>query len=130
MSTLIISAFFSYRLPVIFIHILSFSLMIDNMLKDHRVNKDPRFAVVGHFIQNGQIKSFDEIFNYIPKSTVRIEIKTNNDRFTRLMNHPLQFKLIELSKIAKACGIETKLLVNLALLHEEPKKHKPNKKAK
>jgi hypothetical protein len=104
--------------------------MIDIMLKDHRLNKDPRFAVVGHFIQNGKIRSFDDIFLYIPKSTVRLEIKTNNDRFTRLINQPLQFKVIELSKIAKACGIETKQLLDLVLLHEEPKKHKPNKKAK
>ena len=77
--------------------------------------KDNRYNIARIFIEKGEIKTIAQIFDYIPKSVVSPEIKTNNNRFTRLINDPLEFKLIELSKIAKAIGIETKVLVNMAL---------------
>jgi hypothetical protein len=92
--------------------------------------KDNRYNIARIFIENGEIKTIAQIFEYIPKSIVRLEIKTNNNRFTRLINDPLEFKLIELSKIAKAIGVETKVLVNMALLEEGNKKYKPYKRAR
>ncbi|THU32408.1 hypothetical protein FAM09_26815 [Niastella caeni] len=80
--------------------------------------KDTRYNIARMFIENGEIKTIAQIFDYIPKSVVSHEIRTNNNRFTRLINEPLEFKLIELSKIAKAIGIETKVLVNMALQDE------------
>jgi hypothetical protein len=80
--------------------------------------KDNRYNIARIFIEKGEIKTIAQIFDYIPKSVVSHEIKTNNNRFTRLINDPLEFKLIELSKIAKAIGIETKVLVNMALQDE------------
>jgi hypothetical protein len=90
--------------------------------------KDNRYNIARIFIEKGEIKTIAQIFNYIPKSVVSPEIKTNNNRFTRLINDPLEFKLIELSKIAKAIGIETKVLVNMAL-QEETRRSRPGKKA-
>ena len=80
--------------------------------------KDNRYNIARIFIEKGEIKTIAQIFDYIPKSVVSHEIKTNNNRFTRLINDPIEFKLIELSKIAKAIGIETKVLVNMALQDE------------
>jgi hypothetical protein len=80
--------------------------------------KDNRYNIARIFIEKGEIKTIAQIFDYIPKSVVSHEIKTNNNRFTRLINDPLEFKLIELSKIAKAIGVETKVLVNMALQDE------------
>lgn len=80
--------------------------------------KDNRYNIARLFIEKGEIKTIAQIFDYIPKSVVSHEIKTNNNRFTRLINDPLEFKLIELSKIAKAIGVETKVLVNMALQDE------------
>jgi hypothetical protein len=77
--------------------------------------KDNRYNIARIFIEKGEIKTIAQIFDYIPKSVVSHEIRTNNNRFTRLINDPIEFKLIELSKIAKAIGIETKVLVNMAL---------------
>ena len=77
--------------------------------------KDNRYNIARIFIEKGEIKTISQIFDYIPKSVVSHEIRTNNNRFTRLINDPLEFKLIELSKIAKAIGVETKVLVNMAL---------------
>jgi hypothetical protein len=72
------------------------------------------------FIEQGEIKTILQIFDYIPKSVVSTELKTNNNRFTKLIKDPLEFKLIELSKIAKAIGVDTKVLVDLALQDEKP----------
>jgi hypothetical protein len=77
--------------------------------------KDNRYNIARIFIEKGEIKTIAQIFDYIPKSVVSHEIRTNNNRFTRLINDPIEFKLIELSKIAKAIGVETKVLVNMAL---------------
>jgi hypothetical protein len=77
--------------------------------------KDNRYNIARIFIEKGEIKTIAQIFDYIPKSVVSHEIRTNNNRFTRLINDPLEFKLVELSKIAKAIGVETKVLVNMAL---------------
>lgn len=92
--------------------------------------KDNRYKIARHFIKNGEIKTIGQIFDYIPKSIVRDDLKTNNDRFNRLIDDPLQFKLIELSKIANAMGIDTKVLVKMALLEEEHKKNKLNRRVK
>jgi hypothetical protein len=90
--------------------------------------KDNRYNIARIFIEKGEIKTIAQIFEYIPKSVVSHEIKTNNNRFTRLINEPLEFKLIELSKIAKAIGIETKVLVNMAL-QDESRRSRPGKRA-
>jgi hypothetical protein len=83
--------------------------------------KDTRYNIARIFIEKGEITTISQIFDYIPKSVVSHELKTNNNRFTRLINDPLEFKLVELSKIAKAIGVETKVLVNMALQDE----HRP-----
>ena len=83
--------------------------------------KDIRYNVARHFIETKQIKRIKDIFDYVPKTTVKNELGTNYTRFSRLVEDPLQFKLIELSKIAKAIGVDTKVLVNMALLHEDDK---------
>ena len=80
--------------------------------------KDNRYNIARIFIEKGEIKTIAQIFDYIPKSVVRNELRTNTTRFTRLIHDPLEFKLIELSKIARAIGIETKVLVNMALQDE------------
>jgi hypothetical protein len=90
--------------------------------------KENRYNIVRIFIEKGDIKTIPQIFDYIPKSVVSTELKTNNNRFTRLINDPLEFKLIELSKIAKAIGIETKVLVNMAL-QDEHRRTKPGRRA-
>ena len=91
------------------------------------MDKDHRYNVARIFLEKGEIKTIEQIFDYIPKSVVSQELRTNNNRFTRLIGDPLEFKLIELSKIARAIGVETKVLVNLAL-QDENKRTRPGKK--
>jgi hypothetical protein len=91
--------------------------------------KDNRYNIARIFIEKGEITTIGQIFDYIPKSVVSHELRTNNNRFTRLINDPLEFKLIELSKIARAIGIETKVLVNMALQDENRRNRSSKKRA-
>lgn len=100
-------------------------IFFDIMIKDNRYN------VVRILLEKGEIKTIVQIFQYIPKSVVSKEIKTNNNRFTRLIKDPQRFKLSELTKIAGAIGIESEVLVLMALNGNGQKvKRKPAKKGK
>ena len=86
--------------------------------------RDKRYDVIKLLLKKGQIKVLPDMFEYIPKSVVRHEIKTNNTRFTRLINNPMEFKLTELSTIAKAIGVPTRVLTDIALKDEDKGKRK------
>jgi hypothetical protein len=90
--------------------------------------KDYRYNVVRILFEQGEIKTFAQIFDYIPKTVVGSELRTNNNRITLLIKDPLKFKLSELIKIANVIGIEPDLLVNMALNGPQNKKKKPGKK--
>jgi len=90
--------------------------------------KDNRYNIARIFIEKGEINTIAQIFDYIPKTVVSAELRTNNNRFTKLINDPLEFKLVELSKIARAIGVETRVLVNMAL-QDENRRSRASKKA-
>ena len=73
--------------------------------------KDRRFKAVSWMIhtrkKNG-IKQFADIFDYIPRSIVARELRTNNNRMLKIIENPLQLSLLEIDKLAKlfACTPE------------------------
>ena len=91
--------------------------------------KDYRYNVVRILFEQGEIKTFAQIFDYIPKTVVGSELRTNNNRITQLIKDPLRFKLGELIKISNIIGIEPELLVLMALHGSQNKRKKPGKKA-
>ena len=93
------------------------------------MSKDYRYNAVRALFEQGEIKTFAQIFDYIPKTVVGSELRTNNNRITLLIKDPLKFKLIELTKIANLIGIEPELLVMMVLQGVQSKKKKPGKKA-
>lgn len=80
--------------------------------------KDNRFEIVRMLIEQGKIKSIAQIFEYVPKSIMSQELKTNNNRFTRLMHDPTEFKFTELVKIAEAFNISWEVIGNMAIQDE------------
>jgi hypothetical protein len=90
--------------------------------------KDYRYNVVRVLFEQGEIKTFAQIFDYIPKTVVGSELRTNNNRITLLIKDPLKFKLIELTKIANMIGIEPELLVMMVLQGVQNKRKKPGKR--
>lgn len=61
----------------------------------------------------GAIKSFKEIFTHLPKSVVAKDLRTNNNRMTKLIDEPADFTFKEIDKIAGMIGCDPKVLHEL-----------------
>jgi predicted DNA-binding ArsR family transcriptional regulator len=75
--------------------------------------KDKRYHVIKVMLQANGIKSFKEIFKVLPKSTVARDLRTNNNRMTRMIEDPDQFTLGEIRAVAKLIGIDYMVLLVL-----------------
>lgn len=100
-----------------------------NMIFFGDMTRDNRYNVVRILLEKGEIKTIIQIFQYIPKSVVSQELRTNNNRFSLLVKDPHRFKIKELVKIADAIGIEPEVLVLMAL-HGQKRKARPARKSK
>jgi hypothetical protein len=76
--------------------------------------RDPRYDTVKALLQQGEIKTFSEIFDWIPKSVVRQDLSTSNKRITKLSLNPGGFKLQDIYQIAILIGYDPKKLLLLA----------------
>jgi len=62
----------------------------------------------------GKIKSFNDIFKFIPKTVVATDLGKKVDRFTELMNRIEGFTLEELFMMAKFCELDESQMLKLA----------------
>lgn len=62
--------------------------------------KDHRYKVVKRLIEAGDIKAFQEIFNFIPKRVVYESLGLNYAKFQRLYSNPDLFTMRELVALA------------------------------
>lgn len=93
-------------------------------------HRDPRYDLIKIMIIQGSIKSFNDIFKFIPKTIVATDLGKKVDRFTELMNRVEEFTLHELFIIANFCQVEESDMVKLALneyLINKEKKSNPEK---
>lgn len=72
-------------------------------------------------IEKQHIITFSQIIDYVPKSVIAAELKTNTTRLTRLLADPLRFNLYELKVIAKRIGVPVEKLIELVFLQEKSK---------
>lgn len=77
-------------------------------------NRDPRYDLIKPMIIGGKIKSFNDIFKFIPKTVVATDLGKKVDRFTELMNRIEGFTLEELFMIAKFCELDEAQMLKLA----------------
>lgn len=75
---------------------------------------DPRYDAVRVLIETGHIKSFPDIFQYIPKTNVYKDLGVNFNRFSRAIIDPSILKLGELKEIAELFGIDPKKMIDMA----------------
>jgi len=75
--------------------------------------KDNRYEALNALLTSGRIKSFSEIFDYIPKSVVRKSLKTNNNRITSLMFNPAGFTFEEIKTLSDLMNYNFKALALL-----------------
>jgi hypothetical protein len=74
-------------------------------------NRDSRYELIKPMLTAGNIRSFNDIFKYIPKTIVANDLGKKVDRFNELMKHVEKFTLEELFTIARFCFIsEAKML--------------------
>ena len=78
------------------------------------LTKDHRYNLIKPMIDSGDIVSFNDIFNYIPKTIVAKDLGKKVDRFTELMKRVEGFTLAELYMIAKSCNISELQIYQLA----------------
>lgn len=79
------------------------------------VNRDSRYDLIRPMITDGKIVSFNDIFKFIPKTVVAIDLGKKVDRFTELMNRIEEFTLEELFIIAKFCELDEHQILGLAV---------------
>jgi len=77
--------------------------------------KDHRYKLLKILFQGGDIKTFSDIYKYIPKTVIKEDIGTSGTRMDRLMKDPSGFRLQELNRLAGLIGCDVKSFVLMAL---------------
>jgi len=93
--------------------------------------KDKRYKVVKTMLDKGILIEFRQILEVVPKTVIARELRTNNNRMTRLLSDVRSFSLDELYRISRAMTIDFRKLVSITcsqILTEE--KNKAQKKVK
>ena len=77
------------------------------------MNRDPRYKSIRSMVNDGAIRSLNEIFNHIPKSIVAADCGKKVTRLTYLMEHVGEFKMRELFKIGALCDLTASQTLDL-----------------
>jgi hypothetical protein len=75
--------------------------------------KDQRYKVVNIMIQEGAVKSFKDIFTYMPKSVISKALGKNNNRMGELIEEPTGFTFAEIITIAKLIEVDFAVVAGL-----------------
>lgn len=75
--------------------------------------KDPRYDLIETMIQIGKIRTWSDIFTYIPKTVVAKDLGKKVDRFNELVADPAQFRLYEIESLACFFEIDIEVLLRL-----------------
>jgi len=82
--------------------------------KQNKKEKDLRYKTVKVLIEERDIKTFREIFDYIPRSVVYSDLGINYTRFINLVKHTEDFTLKELIMMSKHIGTDPKPVIDMA----------------
>lgn len=90
--------------------------------------KDKRYKTVNNLISAGYIKTFREILDTLPKTTIAKDLGMHHQTFSKLVEHPDRFTFKDAARIATLIGVEWIAVINL-IYHqcEEDKKAKKKK---
>lgn len=76
--------------------------------------KDKRYAMLKDAIESGKVTEFTHIFDYVPKTTIRKDVKRTGERITKLIERPAEITLDEAYRISKLIGVKVDDIINLA----------------
>jgi hypothetical protein len=90
---------------------------------------DKKLEIAKELLEEGKIKTFGGIFDYVSKTSISAKLGINYKRFLRLAANPIQIKYRETYSIAKLLGVDPKLISGIIHSHidsqTKPKKAKP-----
>jgi hypothetical protein len=73
--------------------------------------KDKRYNTVKNLISGGYIKTFREILDTVPKTTIAKDLGMHHQTFKKLLTHPERFTFKDAFRIAAIIDVEeTKIL--------------------
>jgi len=75
---------------------------------------DPRYGTIKVLIEAGHIKTIQDIFQFIPKTTVYRDLGINYNRFNRAILNPSIFRLGELRQLAEMFNIDARKFIDMA----------------
>lgn len=77
------------------------------------IKRDSRYNVIKAMVADGNIVTFNDIFEYIPKTIVATDLGKKVDRFNKLMNKVDGFTLEEIYRIGSFCGLSERQIYEL-----------------
>lgn len=78
-------------------------------------SRDKRYGYIKPMFKTGKVKSFGDIFQFVPKTIIATDLGKKGDRFSRLMNRVDRFTLEELFMIATFCSLNEKQMIKLVM---------------
>ena len=77
------------------------------------IKKDSRYNLIKAMIADGNIETFNDIFEYIPKTVVATDLGKKVDRFNKLMKKVDGFTLEEIYIIGSFFGLSERQIYEL-----------------
>jgi hypothetical protein len=75
--------------------------------------RDHRYAVIRPLYEEGKIKTFMDIFRYVPRTVVAGDLGKKVARFSAQLNHPENFDLTDLFLIGILCQLTRTQMLKL-----------------
>lgn len=88
-------------------------------------NRDTRYDLIEPMVSQGKIVTFLDIFKYIKKTVVAIDLGKKVDRFTVMMHDPKKFSVGDVYRMADLFKISAKRVFEL-IDNQYEQKHEKN----
>ena len=89
--------------------------------------KDARFEIVAIMYRAGKIKSFRDLFKYIPKTVVTVAMGKRATAMNAIIKDPKRLTLKDIVKLSKLYEISPASIFELAMWADGKKSPKPRK---
>ena len=76
-------------------------------------NRDTRYDLIEPMMSQGKIVAFNDVFKYIKKTVVAIDMGKKVDRFTVMMHDPKKFSVGDIYKMSDLFRISAKKVFEL-----------------
>ena len=90
------------------------------------MKRDDRYSLVKPLMSTGHIRTFQDLFKFIPKTVIAKDLGMNYTRFTRLIENVDDFILRDLFRLAELFEIDELAVLNL--VHQQYLADKKGKK--